>query len=249
MIIQGDIKTRNNLNPQIQGLVRKDFFDRTNVFSFQIEKNGENGLKNRINPFPKNMLKYIYGDSSFQYNHSDYINFLPKIKIKEFLPEIPEDQWLNVFGSAFTEMSATFEQWKNSKESFSESMTRLKTQTTNGELIKKLVENLRKETSSVDGIPFNLDNIEDAQLYWFPEFLYRRLMSYQVTNWYVLPYSGTVQMGSRGQSGWQQRNLGIVGEIARFMKSVNVTGRPLWRLNGIDTDNIEFELVLFNDTF
>ena len=57
-------------------------------------------------------------------------------------------------------------------------------------------------------------------------------------------------MGSRGQNGWQHRNLdSALGGIQKFMKSVNITGRPLWRLNGMDTDNIEFEVFLFNDTF
>lgn len=35
-------------------------------------------------------------------------------------------------------------------------------------------------------------------MYWFAEVMYRRLMSYTATNWYVLPYSGKIEFGSRG---------------------------------------------------
>ena len=86
-------------------------------------------------------------------------------------------------------------------------------------------------------------------MYWLPEFVYRRLLSYDVTNWYLLPYSGKIQFGSKGQEGWQQKNLSEKFATAvNLLKNVNINTRPLWRIGQPQGDTIEFELVLFNDT-
>lgn len=93
------------------------------------------------------------------------------------------------------------------------------------------------------------NNMEDALLYDFPRILYRELMSYQVTNWYVLPYSGKIDFGSRGQNGWQPRDLSNRFQfITNTLKNVNINIRPLWKMTSQDGDSIDFELTLFNDT-
>lgn len=121
IIIPSDIKTKNNLNPNIQGFVGNNLYP-NNVFTFK--KTGNYKDYNKINVFPKNSEKMLWGDMSVTENNGgdryrgvlssyssdnpksslDYSSFLydlPQIQIREYLPDLPMDQWLNVFGETF----------------------------------------------------------------------------------------------------------------------------------------------------
>ena len=92
IIVPGDIKTKNNLNPGIQGFADGKF-DTSHVFAF----NNQGDAK--ISVFPKNIEIYMLMDSSllqfpttqYGYDTDDFMNSLPQIRIKEYLPELPMD--------------------------------------------------------------------------------------------------------------------------------------------------------------
>ena len=202
IIVPGDIKTKNNLNPGIQGFADGKF-DTSKVFAFNRQGN------NKINPFPKNIERYMLMDFSlfqfpttqYGYNTDDFIDSLPQIRIKEYLPELPMDQWLNVFGETFKQMESVFKAVRDEKDSkLSEIVIKLTNSVMDGSIIQSLMDELMKKLGMT--VPSN-HSLEYLQMYTFPEIIYRRLLSYQTTNWYILPYSGKIDFGSKGQAGWQ----------------------------------------------
>ena len=105
------------------------------------------------------------------------------------------DQWLNVFGQTFEAMEKVFQDIRRGDKKAGDIVYMLQKTLMDGTLFTGFLENLMKKMKI--SVPES-HTLEHLQLYTFPEILYRRLLSYQTTNWYILPYSGKIDFGSRG---------------------------------------------------
>ena len=73
-------------------------------------------------------------------------------------------------------------------------MNKISNSLADGSAITKMIEKLEgKLHIKLEG------DVNSDILYWFSEIIYRRLLSYDVSNWYVLPFSGKIEFGSKGQ--------------------------------------------------
>ena len=118
-IVPEYLKADNTLMPGISGIRN----DTSNTFAFFYSQE----YKNRIHAFPKNMARYFLEDistngvvdvnSEMETPSNNpafrFMDLLPRITIKEYVPEIPQDQWLNIFGETFKVMEEVFKEWRD----------------------------------------------------------------------------------------------------------------------------------------
>jgi len=139
-------------------------------------------------------------------------------------------------------MSEKFEAWKKDPKKYKVVFNTAKLR----ESLSKFIDGMYSKTNNpqMENNPF----LGDKYKLWydFVVFIYRQIMSYDITHYYKLPYSGNINFGSNGSTGWKDGKLLRNG--FKFISDINIDRVPMWRYEGAEGDSISFELNLFNDT-
>lgn len=71
-----------------------------------------------------------------------FYNNIPKIRIKEYLPEIPADQWLNIFSTSYRQVSKLLEMVRDDPDGYKEKINLLMNSIKSGELVSEIIKGI-----------------------------------------------------------------------------------------------------------
>ena len=192
----------------------------TQLFTYKPTANFAN--KGIIHPFSKNLAALIANDSSFQYTHgpngkkieyADFLNLIPGIQIREFVPDAKLTQtfkWLSYFSKGFdaalknldseasTGFTAAQKLLEDAWKGLSDNMKGLTSG--NAPLLAKVVGGM---TSYYRDRGFNVGPDAGLAVLTLPFLLYYRLTTTYTNNVYEIPYSMQNNIfESDGTYGW-----------------------------------------------
>ena len=264
------------------------------LFTFRTSDDVKNysGPLGIITPYPHSLARCINDDIGYKLtfsggvrgsNENDsgpgniitmekFLNMVPYIQIREYLPDARLDQVLNAFSAFSDGFNKAASSTESSDDGSSLKVKLSKFASNLKDFTKKISENGGVFNSILDGVddlqgakyinsPWTTEKGQRRSILTLPFLLYYRFLSTTTTNIYEVPYSGKSILKSDGSTGWDQTNnnfsagyngdyqaQSILGRLISYLgKNIKINTTPMWSPAESEPFEMQITVDLFND--